>query len=151
MKLPRWSSRCVLNVTPYSYIHQFCSISGGNGEAVFRISQKKKKRKTKIKFQLSMFLYHPIFLGIVRLTDFSFWVGPPKNTRIGSDVGLDGRQSDWLPAPLRQIPAAPNSQPVTLRVHRPGERESKSKQASCAKWLAIRVLGETTEKSLADS
>lgn len=149
MKPTRWSCRCVPNITPYSYIHELCSsTTGGNRDAVFRRSLKKKKRNKRKSESSSSFpsSYIVVFSDIVVIDRICFSLGSPKSTCIGSDVRPDGRQSDWLSAPLRQIPAAPNSQTVTLRVHRPGENQSESKQASRAKMPAIRVLSETTKR-----
>lgn len=151
MKPTRWSSRCVPNQHHTIFIHSSTLFQHhwrqprGGFQKIPKKEKRNKKRNSESSSSFSS-SYIVVFPGYRVIDRICFLVGPPKHTCIGSDVRPDGRQPDWLSAPLRQIPAAPNSQSVTLRVHRQGRNQSESKQASRAKMLAIRVLSETTER-----
>lgn len=151
MKPTRWSSRCVLNQHHTIFVHSSILFQhhwrqprGG----FQKIPKKEERNKNRNSESSSSFpsSYIVVFPGSRVIDRICFLVGPPKNTCIGSDVRPDGRQPDWLSASLRHVPAALNSQPVTLRVYRSTENQSESKQASRAKMLAIRVLSETTKR-----
>lgn len=150
MKPTRWSSRCVPNQHHTIFIHSSTLFQhhwrqprGGQKIPKKEKRDKKRNSESSSSFQSSYIVVLPGYRVIDRIC---FLVGPPKNTCIGSNVRPDGRQPDWLSAPLRQVPAALNSQPVPLRLYRSTENQSESNQASRAKMLAIRVLSETTKR-----
>lgn len=151
MKPTRWSSRCVPNQHHTIFVHSSTLFQHhwrrprGGFQKIPKKEKRNKKRNSESSssFSSSCIVVFPGYRVIDRIC---FLVGPPKNTCIGSDVRPDGRQPDWLSGPLRQVPAALNSQPVTLRVYRSTENQSESKQASRAKMLARRVLSETTKR-----
>lgn len=145
MKPTRWSSRCAPNQHHTIFVHSSTLFQhhwrqprGG----FQKIPKKEKRNKKRNSESSSRFpsSYIVVFPGYRVIDRICFLVG------IGSDGRPDGRQPDWLLAPLRQVPAALNLQPVTLRVYRSTENQSESKQAFRAKMLAIRVLSETTKR-----